>query len=286
MLDDIGKPILVEIKNPLAEVYLCKEPKPKWKTATTSKVATEATLPTPPKNFDESKGEHYSTHIEYAFQVQMQMEATLKRLGARVCDFVPMWKFDDLVGPKYDAETGRFLIARLHGTRYYYNSEFIELTYQEIEEFAAYCERDECPPEVEKSEMLAKFPALKVLSLAEVKVWLEPRKDENGKYIYGGYTAKGIPLPEIEMGEYEGKQYPKRLIGTRRCDGVIIPKSEPRYITLKEIAQHHLDTPAQKAKQEAARQAKMLAAAKANKEANEAAAVAATTANAQNRESC
>jgi hypothetical protein len=260
MLDDVGKPVLVEIKNPVSTTYDMKEPPPprpsKKRPPAKVEPSVEATLPpvAPLKTIEHSKGEHYGSHSEYIMQVQMQMEATLQRLHAKVCDFMPYWRFSDMFLPKYDAETGHFLIANMHASRYYYSAEFVDRVTKELQEFKKYCEDDVCPPEIDKDDMLARFPALKVLSLAEVKIWVEPRTDEHGQYIYGGKTSKGVPLPEIEMGEYEGKPYMKRVICKRRYAKVIIPNSSPRYVTAKEISQGYYDTPAEKEKQEKARQ--------------------------------
>lgn len=275
MLDDCNKPVLVEIKAPVASTYTMKEG-PAYKKAFKAAMAAvqkasdaaraqmdvcsmedpvqvaavenaaadaaKATVEFPTPTLDRSKGEQHGVPTAYACQTIGQMGATMKKLGAKVCDFVPHWRFDDLIGPKYHQASGRFLISHTQGTRIWHNEEFFDILYAEVEAFCNACRDNKCPEDITREKMLAKFPPLKVAAIADVRVYLSPRKDNAGKYIYGGIDEYGVPQPEIEMGEFEGKTYKKRLLGRQRCDGLEIPvNSQPRYVTLKEFDQEYYD---------------------------------------------
>jgi hypothetical protein len=283
MLDACGQPVLVEIKAPVAALYKMNE-SPAYKQALNAALATidrikaaaenkiqylqdeeakvaerakaaaaatsQVTLPTP--TIDRTKGDHFGVPVQYALQTAGQMGATMAKLKAKVCDFVPHWRFDDMFdpnephsfnNPKYHKETGRFLLSHTQGSRIWHNDGFFAVLYEEVKKFCHACKTEQLPDEYEdKAELFDKFPPVKMAPIAEVKVWLSPRKDAQGKYIYGGVDKNGTPLPETEMGEYEGRPYKKRVIGNRRCFGIDVPvNSVPRETTLKEMAQEYYD---------------------------------------------
>jgi len=224
------------------EACAAEDPKKVAKVETVAAAAARATVDFPTPTLDVSKGEQHGVPTAYACQVIGQMGATMQKLGARVCDFVPHWRFDDLIGPKFNEATGRFLLSHTQGTRVWHNEEFFDVLYKEVETFCRACQTNTPPQDVTREAMLAKFPPLKIAPMADVRVWLSPRKDDKGKYIYGKPDEYGTPQPEIEMGDWEGKPYKKRLKGNPRCLGLEIPiNSQPRYVTLKEFDQEYYD---------------------------------------------
>jgi hypothetical protein len=283
MLDDCGKPVLVEIKAPVSAPYRMSE-SPAYKKALNAAIAaidrikeqaenkiqylqdedekvaerakaaagaaSQVTLPTP--RIDRTKGDHFGVPVQYALQTAGQMGSTKAKLKAKVCDFVPHWRFDDMFdphephsfnNPRYHKESGRFLISHTQGSRIWHSDEFFSVLYEEVKRFCHACKAEQLPEEfADKADILGKFPPVRMAPIAEVRVWLSPRKDAQGAYIYGGKDKHGTPLPETEMGEYEGRPYKKRIIGTRRCFVVDVPaNSVPREVTLKELAQECYD---------------------------------------------